>query len=50
MDLFAWNTWLLFLLLSPTLVSDQEDGDALLLIDLRLRCFLAPHAPVQVRE
>lgn len=38
MELFA-----LFLFPSPTLVSDQEDSEALLLIDLRLRCFLSAH-------
>lgn len=33
MDLSAWSGWLLFLFTSPTLVSDQADGEALLLID-----------------
>lgn len=43
MELFAWSSWLLFLFPSPTLVSDQEDSKAVLLVDPRLRHFLSAH-------
>lgn len=41
MELFAWSSWLLFLFPSPTLVSEQEDSKAVLLVNPRLRHFLS---------